>query len=65
VATISGLAFTAVFFAVFSVSERVNRRKFAFAEQQMKDQFQLLHRDTVQRETIGIRPGNVLIAVRD
>jgi amino acid transporter len=65
VATISGLAFTGVFFAVFVVSEKINKRKFAFAEQQMKEQFQLLHRDTVQRDALGIRPGNVLIPVRD
>jgi hypothetical protein len=65
VATISGLAFTGVFFAIFTISEQINKRKFAHAEQQMKEQFQLLHRDTVQREAVGIRPGNVLVAVRD
>jgi len=65
VATVSGLAFTGVFFAIFTISEKVNKRKFAYAEQQMKEQFQLLHRDTVQRETVGIRQGNVLIPVRD
>ncbi|MGI9103602.1 MAG: APC family permease [Terriglobales bacterium] len=65
VATISGLIFTGVFFAIFTVSERINRRKFAHAEQQMKEHFQLLHRDTVEREALRIRPGNVLVPVRD
>ena len=31
----------------------------------MKDHFQLLQRDTVDRDTVGIRPGNILVPVRD
>jgi amino acid transporter len=65
VATVSGVIFTGIFFTVFTVSERANRRKFAFAEQQMKEHFQLLHRDTVQLEAVGARPGNILVPVRD
>jgi len=65
VATVSGIIFSAVFFALFEVSERVNKRKFAAAKQQMRDEFQLLRSDTVARETVGIRPGNVLVTVRD
>ena len=65
VATVSGIAFSAIVFVVFVVSERVNRRKFADAANRMQEQFQLLHSDTVERETIGIRPGNVLVTVRD
>jgi amino acid transporter len=65
VATMSGVAFTLVFFSVFTVSERVNRRKFAAAAHQMREQFQLVHRDTVRQESVGVRPGNILVAVRD
>jgi amino acid transporter len=65
VATVSGLIFSGVLFAVFSISERVNKHKFARSEQQMKEQFQLLHRDTVEAEAVGVRPGNVLVTVRD
>jgi amino acid transporter len=65
VATISGLIFSAVFFAIFTVSEKVNMRKFRHAEQQMKDQFQLLQSDKVDRHEVGIRPGSVLVAIRD
>jgi len=54
-----------VFFLIFSVSERVNRKKHAMAEQQMKEHFQLLQSDTVERTELGIRPGNVLVTVRD
>ncbi|HET8667942.1 MAG TPA: amino acid permease, partial [Terriglobales bacterium] len=65
VATIAGLIFAGTFFLIFSVSERVNQRKFAHAQEQMKEHFQLIHRDDVQRESIGIRPGNVLVTIRD
>ena len=64
-ATKAGFAFTVGFFALFTVSERINKHKYANVEQKMKDQFQLLHQDTVQRESVGIRPGNVLVTVRD
>jgi amino acid transporter len=65
VATVAGIVFTGTFFAIFTISERVNRRKHALAEQQMKEHFQLLHSDTVERTELGIRSGNVLVAVRD
>ena len=65
IATVAGVSFAGVFFLIFSVSERVNRRKHALAEQQMKEHFQLLQSDTVERKELGIRPGNVLVTVRD
>jgi amino acid transporter len=65
VATVAGVSFAVVFFVVFSVSERVNNRKSALAKKTMKDQFQLLQRDTVERASLNIRRGNVLVPVRD
>jgi hypothetical protein len=65
VATVSGIIFTVVVFVVFTVSERINRKKFSQAERQMKEQFQLLHRDTVDRESVGVRPGSIIVTVRD
>jgi len=65
VATVAGVSFAAVFFLIFTVSERVNRKKFALAEKQMKEHFQLLQSDTVERAGLGARPGNVLVPVRD
>lgn len=65
IATIGGLVFTSSFFLVFLVSERINKRKFALSERQMKEQFQLLHRDAVERSHLDVRPGNILVPVRD
>jgi amino acid transporter len=65
VATESGIAFSAVFFIVFSVSERVNLRRHALTARQMKDHFQLEHQDTISRESVAIRPGAVMVTMRD
>jgi len=65
VATVAGIVFTIAFFFVFYVSERINKRKHAQAEHQMQEHFQLLHQETIDGESVGIRPGNVLVTVRD
>ena len=65
VATVAGVSFSVVFFVIFTVSEHTNRKKYALAKQQMKDHFQLLQSDTVERDSLGIKSGNVLVPVRD
>jgi amino acid transporter len=65
VATVSGLVFAAGFFIIFFVSERQNLRKHAVTARQMKDLFQLEHQDTVSRESAAIRPGGVMVSMRD
>ena len=65
VATVSGIAFTLVFFVVFVVSERINeRRRGAEAHVEM-DQFRLQPQDNISTETVDVRPGNSLCVVRD
>ena len=64
VATYTGLAFTLAFFAVFTISERINRRKLDRTLASL-DQFQLQHSEYVDQASVGARPGNVLVAVRD
>jgi amino acid transporter len=65
VATVSGVVFAAAFFIIFTISERANLRKHALTARQMKDQFQLEHQDTVSRESAAIRPGGVMVTMRD
>jgi amino acid transporter len=65
VATVSGIVFAAVFFTIFTISERVNLRKHALTARQMKDQFQLEHQDTISSESAAIRPGGVMVTMRD
>jgi hypothetical protein len=63
VATVSGIAFTLVFFAIFTVSERITRR--AGAAQAQLDQFHLEPEAEVTPQTVGCRPGNVVVMLRD
>jgi len=65
VATVSGVIFAAAFFIIFTVSERSNQRKHALTARQMKDHFQLENQDTISRESVAIRPGAVMVTMRD
>jgi amino acid transporter len=65
VATISGVAFTLVFFTLFLVSERINERKRGHAQHVEMDQFRLQMQEVVTNETVQVRPGCTLCLVRD
>jgi amino acid transporter len=64
VATVSGLIFTAIFFAIFTLSERVSRRKPGRADAGL-DPFKLEYQGEIDTEVVHARPGNVLVAVRN
>jgi hypothetical protein len=49
---------------MFTISERINARK-ADATLAKLDLFQLQHTETIEQNTIDVKPGNVLVAVRD
>jgi amino acid transporter len=63
VATISGAVFTVMFFAVFTVSERSTRKR-ATAHAEL-DQFNLTPEDDLDPKVLGIRPGSILVPVRN
>lgn len=65
VATESGVAFAAAFFVIFSVSERRNLKRQLVTAQQMKEHFQLEHPEDIDRETLDVKPGAVLVTMRD
>ena len=65
IATVSGVIFAAAFFIIFTVSERSNLRKHALTARQMKDHFQLEHQDVISRESVAVRPGSVMVTMRD
>ena len=64
VATVAGITLTMIFFALFTISERINRRKLDLSVASL-DQFQLQHQETIEQESVGVRPGNVLVGARD
>jgi len=65
VATVTGVMFAASFFVIFTISERANLRKHALTARQMKDHFQLEHQDNIDRESVAVRPGSVMVTMRD
>ncbi len=65
VATVSGVAFTLVFFIMFEVSERINLRRLAGRGHVELDQFKIHPEEEISPQIVGIRPGNTLCLVRD
>jgi amino acid transporter len=65
VATESGLAFAAAFFIIFTISERKNLKRQLATAKQMKEHFQLEQSEEIGREILDVRPGAVLITMRD
>src|SRR6266404_6344763 len=63
-ATIGGVLFSLVFFALFTYSERrvAKERK---GKPENVDQFRVYGNDEPATETLGVRPGNILVAIRD
>ncbi|MHB8389007.1 MAG: amino acid permease [Acidobacteriaceae bacterium] len=65
VATVSGIAFAATFYIIFTLSEKDNARRHAATAREMKEHFQLENDDTVSRENLRIRPGCIVVTMRD
>jgi hypothetical protein len=64
-ATKFGIVFAGTLFCLFYVSEKMNIRKFKDTERQMREHFQLMHEERVGQDTVDVRPGNILVTVRD
>ncbi|HXY04114.1 MAG TPA: APC family permease [Terriglobales bacterium] len=63
-ATIAGVTFSLVFFAIFTYSEhRVARERHGKPEN--LDQFRIYGNQELGSGALGVRPGNILVAVRD
>jgi amino acid transporter len=68
VATVSGLTFTAAFFMVFEFSERYNRKRNAasvHSTEPLREEFRLQTVDEVTSSALRVRPGCILVAVRN
>jgi amino acid transporter len=63
VATVSGIAFTIVFFVVFEISEKITSRHAS--EHAELDQFNVEPGEDLDPKSLGVRPGNVLVMVRN
>jgi amino acid transporter len=63
VATIAGVSFTIAFFVVFAISERVTR-KHGSAHAEL-DMFNVEPGDDLSPESLDVRPGNILVMIRN
>ena len=63
-ATISGVGFSVILFFVFTYSERHTARERRGKPEQL-DQFRVYGNQELGSGAMGVRPGNILVAVRD
>ena len=63
-ATLGGICFSLVFFGIFTYSERRAARLRAGKPEGL-DQFRVYGNEEPATDTLGVRPGNILVAVRD
>ena len=63
-ATIAGLSFSAVFYIVLAVSERAVAQQHAAGESGL-EQFNIAVNAELDAKAVEVRPGNILVAVRD
>jgi amino acid transporter len=64
VATISGVSFTIAFFIVFELSEQYNKRQRKGAHHET-EKFNIDARSDLSSDAVRVRPGNILVAVRN
>jgi nucleotide-binding universal stress UspA family protein len=62
-ATIAGVAFSVIFFLLFTTSERISKR--ARKTDDHVEQFRVYSNPELSNKVLSVRPGNVLVAVRD
>src|SRR5882762_1597622 len=63
-ATVAGVIFSAVFFGIFTVSER-HVAKVRHGKPEQLDQFRVYGNQELGSAAMGVRTGNILVAVRD
>jgi amino acid transporter len=63
-ATVSGVAFTIAFFIAFELSEKYNRKR-ASAHAAESEKFLLKVSDGLSPQNVQVRPGNILVAIRN
>jgi amino acid transporter len=63
-ATIAGVSFSVFLFGVFTVSEKITHRQRG-ANHEMREEFRVAEQPLVDREEMKVRPGNILVAIRD
>ncbi|HLJ23253.1 MAG TPA: APC family permease [Candidatus Acidoferrales bacterium] len=61
-ATVAGIIFSCIMFGVFTVSERITHKNRGASHVEM-DQFNVAAQEELTRQSVGVRPGSVLVPV--
>ncbi|HET6142266.1 MAG TPA: APC family permease [Candidatus Acidoferrales bacterium] len=61
-ATVAGLIFSFIMFGAFTVSEKITQRNRGTAHVEM-DQFNVTAQEELTRQSVGVRPGSVLVPI--
>ncbi|MDR3764184.1 MAG: APC family permease [Acidobacteriota bacterium] len=64
-ATQAGIGFSVFLFFVFTISEKITHRHHVGDVHEMKEEFRVAEQPLVDREEMKVRPGGVLVAIRD
>ncbi len=65
IATVAGVSFTVVFFTVFTISEKINKRHDEAVPGEAMEPFRTVQSEDVSQAAVNVRPGNVLVACRN
>ena len=63
-ATIAGVSFSVIFYGILTISERYAKREQA-GEADTLEQFRVFDNPALDYSLVGVRPGNILVTVRD
>jgi amino acid transporter len=64
-ATMAGVTFSLFLFGVFVVSEKITHRRRGEEHHEMHEEFRVAEQPLVDREEMKVRPGNILVTIRD
>ncbi len=64
-ATVAGVSFSVLLFGVFTVSEKITHKARGEQHHEMREEFRVSEQPLIDREEMKVRPGNVLVAIRD
>ncbi len=63
-ATMAGVSFSIFLYLVFTISEKITHRQHG-AHNEMREEFRVTEQPLIDRDEMKVRPGNVLVAIRD
>ena len=64
-ATVAGISFSIFLFGVFTVSEKMTHRQRRGGHHELQEEFRVAEQPLIDREEMRVRPGNILVAIRD